>query len=339
MLTKKRIILQFLYLLPLFILSACTKDDNEAMPQSTISRLYVSNADTDAAVVNTMIFDPADLSTFTDPYKFDSKLPDGNGILFNPYSGTVIQVSRKNKNIRTFRVNTDGSLTNANSFVDEGLLSAREMAYDRSRDVLYISSNIDSAIYVYVKASSLTGTVSAFKKLKLNGQPWGIHLDNNRLFVAIDLDRKEVQLFENVSDLAVGNISPAKKITINGANRLHGITYSADRDILLITDIAESSASGYDTDGKIYVIKNVATEFMANGKLVTPTSTIKGFNTNLGNPVDIAWDDRVSKDLIYVAEKANRKILVFKLNDNGDVKPSAIASLSSSPEAIYLDAR
>ena len=67
MLTKKRIILQFLYLLPLFILSACTKDDNEAMPQSTISRLYVSNADTDAAVVNTMIFDPADQSTFSEP--------------------------------------------------------------------------------------------------------------------------------------------------------------------------------------------------------------------------------------------------------------------------------
>lgn len=336
---KKNIFIYFLYLFPLFILFSCTKDENQPMPQSTVSRLYVSNADIDASVVNTMIFDPADQATFPLPYKFDSKLPDGNGILFNPYSGTVIQVSRKNKNVRTFKVNTDGSLANANSFVDEGLLSAREMAYDRNRDILYVSSNIDSAIYVYTKASTLTGTINAFKKLKLNGQPWGIHLDNNRLFVALDLDRREVQLFENVSELAVGNISPTKKITINGAVRLHGITYSANRDILLLTDIAESSASGFDSDGAIYVIKNVETEFTANGKLVTPSATIKGLNTNLGNPVDIAWDDRTLKDLIYVAEKAGRKILTFKFADNGNVKPFSTASLSSSPEAIYIDAR
>ena len=83
---KKRIIVQVLYLFPLFILSACTKDDNEPMPQSTVSRLYVSNADTDAAVANTMIFDPADQTAFKVPYKFDSKLPDANGILFNAIS-------------------------------------------------------------------------------------------------------------------------------------------------------------------------------------------------------------------------------------------------------------
>jgi hypothetical protein len=336
---KKRIILQVLYLLPLFILSACTKDENEPMPQSTVSRLYVSNADTDAAVANTMIFDPADQTAFTEPYKFDSKLPDANGILFNPFSGTVFQVSRKNKNIRTFKVNTDGSLTNANSFVDEGLLSAREMAYDRTRDVLYVSSNIDSAIYVYTKASTLTGTAAAFKKLKLNGQPWGIHLDNNRLFVVIDLARTEVQLFEEVSELAVGNISPTKKITITGATRLHGITYSADRDVLLLTDIAEATSAGFDTDGAIYIIKDADAQFTAGGKAVSPSSTIKGLNTGLGNPVDIAWDDRTSKDLIYVAEKAGRKILTFKYADNGNVKPAVIAVLTSSPESIFLDAR
>jgi hypothetical protein len=40
-----------------------------------------------------------------------------------------------------------------------------------------------------------------------------------------------------------------------------------------------------------------------------------------------------------VAEKAGRKILTFKYLDNGNVKPSAIALLTSSPEAIFLDAR
>ena len=213
---KKQNLLQAICILPLIILSGCTKDDNEPMPQSTVSRLYVSNADTDASVSNTLIYDPADQSKFKEPYKFISLLPDANGIFFDPYSGTVFQVSRKNKNIKTFEVKTDGSLANKNSFIDEGLTSAREMAFNRILDILYVASNADSAIYVYEKASTLKGTVSASKKLKLNGQPWGIHLDNDRLFVVIDQGRAEVQLFEGASALVVGTIIPTKK---NNSNR------------------------------------------------------------------------------------------------------------------------
>lgn len=326
-------------ILPSLIFSSCVKDENEAMPKSTVSRLYVSNADTDAAVNNTLIFDPADQAKFTEPYKFNSQLPDGNGILFDPYSGVVYQVSRLNKNIKSFKVNTDGSLVNKSSFVHEGLLSAREMAFDRSRDVLYVSSNIDSAIYVYNNVSTLKDIVLADKKLKLNGQPWGIHLDNDRLFVVIDQSRAEVQLFENASALAVGPILTKKKITLSGATRLHGITYSSSRDVLILTDIAEASAAGFDSDGSIHIITDASSKFTESGASIAPSKTIKGALTGLGNPVDVAWDDREGKDLIYIAEKARRKILVFKYSGTGNIAPSVIADLTSSPEAIYLDAR
>lgn len=324
--------------LPAILLSGCTKDKNEPMPQSTVSRLYVSNADTDAAVPNTLIFDPADQSAFKDPYSFNSQLPDANGILFDPFSGTVFQVSRKNKNVRTFTVNTDGTLTNKNSFIDEGLMSARAMAFDRTRKMLYIASSADSAIYVYNDAGTLTGSVTAGKKLKLDGQPWGIHLDNDRLFVVIDQGRAEVQLFEGASSLIVGKITPTKKITVSGATRLHGITYSAGRDVLILTDIAEATSTGFDTDGSIYIIEGANAKFTA-GTAVNPGKTIKGSNTALGNPVDVAWDDRAGKDLIYIAEKASRKILVFKFADIGNATPFVNLSLTSSPEALYLDAR
>ena len=306
------------------------------MPKSTVSRLYVSNADTDAAVSNTMIFDPADQAEFKQPYSFNSQLPDANGILFDPFSGTVFQVSRLNKNIRTFKVNTDGSLSNQNSFIHDGLVSARELAFDRSRNMLYVSSNADSAIYVYQDVSTLKGTVTASKKLKLNGQPWGIHLDNNRLFVVIDQNRVEVQLFEQASELVVGMITPTKKITVNGATRLHGITYSADKDVLILTDIAEATATGFDSDGAVYVIADANSKFTATGSSVSPTSAIKGVLTGLGNPVDVAWD---AKDRVYIAEKARRKILVFKFTDSGNIAPSVVANLNTSPESIYLDAR
>ena len=326
-------------ILPLLIITGCVKDENVAMPKSTVSRLYVSNADTDAAVNNTLIFDPADQSKFTEPYKFNSQLADGNGLVFDPYSGVVYQVSRLNKNIKSFKVNTDGSLVNKSSFVHEGLLSAREMAYDRSRDMLYISSNIDSAIYVYNSVSTLKDIVLADKKLKLNGQPWGIHLDNDRLFVVIDQNRAEVQLFENASALAVGPILTTKKITVSGATRLHGITYSSSRDVLILTDIAEATSAGFDSDGSIHIITDASSKFTAAGVPIMPSKTIKGALTGLGNPVDVAWDDREGKNLIYIAEKARRKILVFNYAGTGNIAPSLIADLTSSPEAIYLDAR
>jgi hypothetical protein len=327
------------YLLPSVLFTACIKDDNEAMPKSTVSRLYVSNADIDASVNNTLIFDPADQTKFPEPYKFNSQLPDGNGIQFDPYSGVVFQVSRVNKNIKTFKVNTDGSLVLKSSFIHEGLLSARELAFDRSRDVLYVASNIDSAIYVYHNASTLKDNVLADKKLKLNGQPWGIHLDNDRLFVVIDQNRVEVQLFEAASALAVGPIVPTKKITVSGAKRLRGITYSSSRDILILTDIAEATLTGFDSDGSVHIITDASSKFTASGAAISPSKTIKGALTGLGNPVDVAWDDREGKDLIYIAEKARRKILVFKYTATGNIAPSYIADLTSSPEAIYLDAR
>ncbi len=326
--------------LPGMLLSACKKDDNEPQTQSIVSRLYVSNADTDASVQNTLIFDPADQSILKDPYSFNSQLPDGNGILFDPFSGTVFQVSRQNKNVRSFKVNTDGTLEAPakTSFIDQSLTSAREMAYDRVRKILYIASNADSSIYVYNDAPTLTGTATASKKLKLDGQPWGIHLDNDRLFVVIDQARVEIQLFEGASSLVVGTIIPKKKIILSGARRLHGITYSAARDALILTDIGEATLTGFTTDGAIHIIDSAGKKFTDTSSPIFPTRTISGSSTGLGNPVDVAWDDRTGKDLIYIAEKANKKILIFKFAENGNIAPLSY-SLSSFPEALYLDAR
>lgn len=320
------------------ILAACTKEDNEPLPQSTVSRLYVSNADIDPAVTNTLIYDPADSLAFPEPYTFDSKLPDGNGIFFDAYSGLVYQVSRQERNIRTFTVKTDGTLAEKASFIDERLTSAREIAYDRGRKTLYVSSDTDSALYVYGGIDTLRGTIRATKKLKLeNGRPWGIHLEGENLFVVLDQSKLEVQLFENASTLQVGLIAPNKKISIAGATRLHGITYSAKRDILMITDIGDSSSPA---DGALYIIEQAAEKFKAGGSQITPTRIIRGAATSLGNPVDIEFDERDGKELIYVAEKANKKILVFKLSDNGNVSPTITTGiLRTSPEAIFLDAR
>lgn len=327
------------FLLAITGVLGCSKDDNEPLPQSTVSRLYVSNADTDASVMSTLIFDPADGATLDSPDRYDTKLPDGNGIVFDPFSGTVFQVSRQAKNIKSFTVKTDGSLADKGSFIDDGLTSAREIAFDRVRKTLYVASNTDSSIYVYQGVDTIKSSARASKKLKLNGQPWGIHLENDNLFVVIDRSSAQVQLFENASSLVVGTIVPNKKITVTGGIRLHGIAYSSSRDALILSDIGEETGSGSTSDGKIYIIEAALAKFAAMGSAVSPTRIISGINTGLGNPVDVAWDIRAEKNLIYVAEKANKKIQVFNFSDNGNVSPFRTVTLNTSPEAIYLDAR
>lgn len=320
-----------------FFLIACQKDENQARPISTISRLYVSNSDVDASVTNTSVFDRADRDTLPNPYNFDSKLPDAGGIYFDVSTGTVYQISRRAKNVKMFKVNTDGSLQDRGSFLDESLGSARQIALDRAANTLYITSNLDSAIYVYEKVSSLSGTVTATKKLKLNGQPWGIHFENNQLLVVIDQpERREVQVFDNPSNLVVGIITPNQRISVNGAVRLHGITYSSARDVIILTDVGISQGS--DPDGAIHIIEGAKAKFTSGGT-VSPDRTIRGANTFLGNPADVAWDTRGEVDRIYISEKVGSRLLIFKYADNANTSPVINKTLSASPESLFLDVR
>lgn len=319
---------------------ACKKDDSELSQIPTVSRLYVSNADLDTNVANISIFDPADAAGFPEAYNFKSGLPDANGIYFDPTNGIVFQVGRATKTIKSLTVNPDGSLTAKTSFTDANLVSARDIAFDRDSNILYVASNTDSAIYVYRNATTKTGEVTSDKKFKLDGEPWGIHLADNELYVVIDKERVEVQQFNGISALASGPIAPVVRVKIAGATRLHGITYSAALGVMLLTDIGqpETTVPTYNTDGSIYIIDSLTANFAVSGN-ITPARTITGAATGLGNPVDIAIDDREGKGTIYVAEKANKKILAFRYEDEGNATPLINQDVTATPEAIYVDAR
>jgi DNA-binding beta-propeller fold protein YncE len=327
---KVKSILYLLGLSAVLLSSACAGDENEPMPQSTVSRLYVSANTADASI---LIFDPADGADFPEAYSFNSLLPDAQGILFDPYSGTVFQLSRQNRNVKTFTVKTDGTLTAKNSFIDESLASPERLAFDRSRNILYISSSADSSIYVYASAASRSGAVTADKEFKLDGEPRDIYLDNDRLFVIIGHKRAEVQLFEAASSLVSGAVDPVRKITLTGAKTLEGICYSPVRDALIL-----SGTRTIDASPSIYIIEGTASQF-ARDTAINATRTITGPATGLDKPVDISMDEREGRDLIYIAESAGKKILTFPFSGNGNLSPLLTHSLTGSPRAIFLDAR
>jgi hypothetical protein len=326
------------------VFAACKKDD--VVTATPVSRLFVSNADTDPAINNLSVFSPADGATFSAPKTFNTTAPDGNGIVYDAGSNTGFQVSRQSKTIKIFSVSTTGDVVVTGYFVDAALTSGRDAAYDAANKTLYVASNSDSKVYVYANAPALTGNVTATKVLTLDGQPWGLDFAAGKLMVLIDLDRKEIQLFNNINIIATGTATPSNKITIPSATRLHGLAYDADSDVLLVTEIGAAVApaipnpiaTAFNADGGIYIIEGAMAKFTANAA-VTPTRTIIGSNTGLGNPVDITFDARAGKKLIYVAEKANKMISVFRLSDTGNVAPATSTTVTTLPESIFIDAR
>lgn len=333
----------------LFIVS-CKKENTPAEPAS---RLYVSAADTDPAVANLFLYDPADVTSPTITATINNNAKDGNGVIVTG-NDQLFQLSRQNKTVHFYT--TASALNNssvaARTFTDATLTSGRELAYDNQRDILYIANNTDSSIRMYSNASTLSGNVTG-KKFKIAGQPWGIFYDaaGNNLLVLMDLAAMRIDIFSNPSGLAEGIVTASRTLNItnrpNGAlSRLHGITYSASSDMLLVTEIGEAAAPSvpnltkpaFNADGGIYIIKGAAAKIAAGGN-VTADAVIYGSNTMLGNPVDIAIDDRNAKGIIYVAEKANKRILAFKVTDANNASPTINVSTTYSPEAIDLFVR
>ena len=81
---------------------------------------------------------------------------------------------------------------------------------------------------------------------------------------------------------------------------LHGIVHLADKNALILSDVGDP---GDATDGQLFVITGVNNK---NGD-VQVKSQFGGPNSQLGNPVDIAFDGQN----LYVAEKSNALILRF----------------------------
>lgn len=331
---RKSKLLCFCYTaLCLLLLISCTKDESILNPDLPISRLLVSSATTNPNSTSLSMFSPADLDNLGTPINFNMVNPNGNGIVYDNISNIGFQIGMLNKTIRTFSINTDGSLRIMNSFRDSTLTDGRGIAYNRSSNQLYVASSTDSLIHIYSNASNKTGNIISDKKLALPYQPWGIFYDSGKLLVVGDLEVKKILVINNIS--SVGSTIAASEIAIASATRLRGIAYSSKKDILILTDIGDVSLN---SDGAIYIFEDFNNKLSANAS-ISPTRTISGSATLLGNPVDVTFDDREGKDIIYIAEKANNKILGFKLSENGNQVPFLNANVSAPPESLWIDAR
>jgi DNA-binding beta-propeller fold protein YncE len=254
-------------------------------------------------------------------------------VIYDNVSNFGFQIGMLNKTIRTFSINTDGTLRILNSFRDSTLMDGRGIAYNRAANQLYVSSSTDSLIHVYNNASNKTGNIIAERQLKLTSQPWGLFYEDGKLLVVADLEVKKILVLDNIASRTTATVTA--ELTVPSAARLHGITYSTKKDLLILTAIGEASSN---SDGAIYIFEGIKAQLSSNTS-ISPSKTITGPSTQLGNPVDVTFDDREGKDILYVAEQANSKILGFKLTNDGNVAPYLNASVNTPPESVWVDAR
>lgn len=331
-------LLLFVFIAANFV--ACKRNDDEPiLPPTRISRLYVSFSDLqldDLAIPynNIGVFDPADSALLNAPVYFNSQVKEGAGIYFSPYAKRVFQGSAKDFSVKTFSVSLTGVLGAASSFIDSTLVSQPDLAYDAISTNLYVSNNLTNSIHVYARGAQRSGVLKygPDKRFVLDGQPRGLVLDNDSIMVVLrSAEINEVALLENPSKIDSGLVNNLKKITVSGSSDLRGIAYSHKLDMLVLSDVANST---------IYIVENAREAFTQNST-VTPTQTINGSLTRIKSPIDVAIDDRDDKMFIYVADRAegNKGILRFNLSDRGNVAPETFFNLTLTPTSIYLDAR
>lgn len=332
--------------------SACQKNETIVNQKKGKSILYVSNADTSSLVANLDVYNRADADMPMAKTEVNTGAKDGNGVFVDIKTNTLFQLSRQKKTLYIFSGAQQlmGDAMPTKMFTDSTLSSGREIAYDKMNNTLFIANNSDSSIRVYANATMLNGSVVG-KKIKIPGQPWGIHYDemNDRLLVLIDLAGMRVEVYNHPAGMMEGSVMPNSVLNVsdrlNGTfSRLHGITYSSKLDMLFVTEIGEAAlpvtpAPGkpaFNADGGILIFEG-ATQKLTTGGTFAATKTIYGSATGLGNPVDIAIDDTNEK-LVYVAEKANKKILAFSLAAVGNTMPAIEIVSTKSPEDIFIDA-
>ena len=203
--------------------------------------------------------------------------------------------------------------------------------------LLLVTDNADPAVKVFGAQSG--GNAPPLFSTTLTVAPWDLAYDpdQDRLYVA--LTDGTVAVFDDYvanegADDADRIITPAiGGSAITAPTNLHGIVYVADSNALIVSDVGSGANP---TDGKLYVIDNAdraegSTNVSVN--IDNGDGTTVG-NTQLGNPVDIAFDG----SSLYVAEKSQDQVLRFDnilSSPGGDVTPDA-SYAQTKPESVVL---
>ena len=328
---------------------SCSDDDDSSTDdiadESDRAELYVTSTNSGDVTVY-------DFTTSTPMQKTIAASGSSNeGVYYNAGDDEVYVVSRSENQVNTY---ADTAVLFRHPLLDletglssqSDLDSPRKIAVNGSTLVVADNADVDGdeatadgRFFVYTKSGS---DITLRNIVTVDFAVWGIAFKGNDLLAVVD-KTSDLAIFDNFATANTTNaeVAASKTITIEGIVRTHGLTYDSDDDMLVMTDIGDSTV---DSDGGFHVITGATSKINAvdNGGTLSVNNQIRvaGASTFLRNPVDIAYDEET--ETIFIAEAANGggRVLAFSevdYLDGGDIAPSVNNTLSGANSLFYYE--
>lgn len=333
----KQLVWAFWGLVALACASCMRNDDEPALPERPISRLYISMSDfqTDETAdpfMNLVVIDPADSAAMESASAYRTEARGGGSIHFDPAIGSVFQGNRTDTNIYVLSVSNRGILSVSGSF-GNGLLDAmRGIWYHHPSQNLYIANQTSpSMLYVYNAPQRNRGFREPTHSLSLGEvRPWGICMYDNNMLIARTGENGGVSVYTDLpADTNDTSLEPSATLVVAGASGIRGIAYSKALDVMALSDYNQN---------QVYIFEQASTLFSSSGT-ITPTRVLSGANTGLSGPIDVTIDDREGGERLYVANADTKMVLRFALSASGNASPETGVVLPYAPASIHVDAR
>ncbi|AWW28953.1 hypothetical protein DN752_01730 [Echinicola strongylocentroti] len=318
---------------------SCDNDEGMDVPEKEIASLFVSsNTSGEISIMDFTSMD--DISTNT----VASAGTDADGIHYDPQNDEIIQLVRSDNSLNVYSNIMTSMMDNSLSIslginASGDFVSGREIAV-KDDMVIVAESPVEangnqSSLYVYQKSGD---TFSLQNTYMVDFALWGIHIEGNTLYAIVD-KTSDLAVFNNFFSNTNGMVSPDKQVTIEGLVRTHGLTYSMEDDLMVLTDIGDASS---DSDGGLVIIPEFTSTLnaTADGGTISlaDQARIEGSNTMLGNPVDVAYSE--DSQMVFVAERANGggRVLVYEyFSSNGNPSPKINQEVAGASAVYYYE--
>lgn len=322
--------------LTLLLLSCGSSDDGDNSG-TELGQVFVSSNTT--PVIG--IYDFSNSSEVTS-VQFGTSSTDSDGIIYSSVSDELYVASRTNNRVEVYTDLTEteasANLTLAFSSSSD-FTNARKLAFSGSNVLVSqdaaSSNNNQNRFFVY-SVSNGSATLQNTYDPQIN--LWDVQFVGNTLY-AVEDNSDTLAVYNDLLNNNDGVVIASQKVQIEGIVRTHALFYSASADIMFMSDIGDA---GSDSDGAIHIITNFSAKLTAAGQngsiAIADQIIIEGNNTELGNPVGLAYDPDNAK--IYVAERAvgGGKLLEFDLPaSNGNLSPSFSQNFSGAAAVYFVN--
>lgn len=317
------------------IISCSSNDDGGGDIETEFGKVFVSS--NISPVVG--IYDFSD-SNNVSSVQFGTSSTDSDGIIYSSSTDQLFVASRTNNRIEVYSdlkqtevsANLNLSLNSTTDFTNARKLAGTGSTLVVSQDASPSNSEQNRFFVYEVNESSITLQNTYDPEINL----WDMQFSGNTLY-AIQDNSDTLAVYNNFLSNSDGVVSPTQKVQVEGIVRTHALFYSASSDIMLLSDIGDADSG---TDGAIHIIESFSTKLAAagtNGAISQSDQIIiEGSNTQLGNPVGLAFDPVSGK--IFVAERKvdGGKLLSFDFSGSGGNLNPFFSQNFSGAAAVYF---